>query len=67
MRLANETVNELDGWIQEGRFKSRSDAIRSILAFYEEREKTLDFYKMLRERSKDAKERPEIFIPLEDM
>ncbi|MHA1713913.1 MAG: ribbon-helix-helix domain-containing protein [Candidatus Ranarchaeia archaeon] len=55
MRVQKEIVKELDEWVNEGRFKSRSDAIRTILALYEEREKTRAFYKMLVERSKEAR------------
>lgn len=53
--------------VSEGKFKSRSDAIRTIVAFYQEREKTREFYKMLIERSDEAKEKPEILIPLEEI
>ncbi len=67
LRLAEETVDEIDDWVQEGRFKSRSDAIKTILALYEEREKTREFYQMLVERSQEAKEKPEILIPLEEL
>jgi Arc/MetJ-type ribon-helix-helix transcriptional regulator len=55
----------LDRWIEEGRFKSRSDAIRVILSQYEERERTRDFYRMLNQRSREAREHPEELIPLE--
>ena len=55
----------LDRWIEEGRFKSRSDAIRVILVQYEERERTREFYVMLERRSGEAREHPEELIPLE--
>ena len=67
LRLAQETVEGLDEWVEDGRFKSRSDAIRSIIAIYEEREETRKFYNMLIERSQEAKDKPEILIPLEDL
>ena len=67
LRLADETVDEIDKWVKSGRFKSRSDAIKSIIAFYEEREKTLKFYKMLVKRSEEANKKPEILIPLEEL
>jgi Arc/MetJ-type ribon-helix-helix transcriptional regulator len=66
LRLSQKTIEEIDKWVAEGRFKNRSDAIRSILSYYQEREKTREFYKMLNQRSKEAKEQPEILIPLEE-
>ena len=65
VRVPEQLLEVLDGWIKEGRFKSRSDAIRVILAQYEERERTRDFYRMLNERSREAREHPEDMIPLE--
>ena len=67
VRVPENLLEVLDGWIEDGRFKSRSDAIRIILSQYEEREKTRDFYKMLNKRSREAKELPEELIPLEQM
>ena len=67
LRLSNETVKELDEWISEGKFKSRSDAIRAILSLYEEREKTREFYKMLVEIDRETKENPELLVPLEEI
>ncbi|MDI6888865.1 MAG: ribbon-helix-helix domain-containing protein [Methanocellales archaeon] len=67
LRVPDETVKEIDRWVAEGRFKSRSDAIKTIIAFYEEREKTRQFYKMLVERSEEAREKPEILVPLEEL
>ena len=65
VRLTENLLNILDKWIEEGRFKSRSDAIRIVLSQYEEKEKTREFYKMLNKRSKEAKDQPEKLIPLE--
>lgn len=67
LRVPEEVVNEIDRWVAKGRFRSRSDAIKTILALYEEREKTREFYKMLVERSKEAREKPEILVPLEEI
>jgi Arc/MetJ-type ribon-helix-helix transcriptional regulator len=67
LRLPQKTIEEIDQWIKEGRFKSRSDAIRTILSIYQEREKTREFYKLLNQRSKEAKEHPETLIPLEEL
>ena len=66
LRLSEKTLEEIDRWIGEGRFKSRSDAIRTIISFYEERERTLGFLKMIMKRSEEAKKHPEILIPLEE-
>ena len=65
VRVPKNLLNMIDAWIEEGKFKSRSDAIRIVLSQYEERENTRDFYKMLIKRSKEAKDHPEILIPLE--
>jgi len=67
LRLSEETVKEIDGWVRTGRFKSRSDAVRFIIRLYSERERTMKFYQTLLERSAEAKERPEILIPLEEI
>ncbi|RJS85397.1 ribbon-helix-helix protein, CopG family [Candidatus Bathyarchaeota archaeon] len=67
VRMPEKLLKEIDKWVTEGRFKSRSDAIKTIVALYEERERTREFYKMLVERSKEAKEKPEILVPLEDI
>ena len=55
VRMPEKLVKEIDKWVAEGRFKSRSDAIKTIVVLYEERERTREFYKMLVERSKEAK------------
>ncbi|MCD6538716.1 ribbon-helix-helix protein, CopG family [Candidatus Bathyarchaeota archaeon] len=67
VRMPEKLVKEIDKWVAEGRFKSRSDAIKTIVALYEERERTREFYKMLVERSKEAEEKPEILVPLEEI
>jgi len=67
LRLSQKTLEEIDRWVAEGRFKNRSDAIRTIVNFYEEREKTREFYKMLTTRSEEAEKHPEALIPLEDL
>ncbi len=65
VRVPDEMVKNLDKWINSGKFKSRSDAIRTVLSQYEEREKTRDFYTMLTSRSKEVGEHPEKLVPLE--
>ena len=66
LRLPEKMLEEIDKWVAEGKFKSRSDAIKTILAFYEEREKTREFFKMLTKRSEEAKKYPQSLIPLEE-
>ena len=67
LRLSQKLLEEIDRWVAEGRFKSRSDAIRVIISFYEEREKTREFFKMLMRRSEEAKKHPESLIPVEEL
>jgi len=59
-------IEDIDKWIEEGRFKSRSDAIKTIISLFEEREKTREFLAMLNARSEEAEEHPETLIPLEE-
>jgi len=59
-------LEEIDRWVAEGRFKSRSDAIKAIISFYEEREKTREFFKMLVKRSGETRKHPEVLVPLEE-
>ncbi len=66
LRLPKKMIEEIDRWVKEGQFKSRSDAIRTIISLYEERERTREFLAMLNSRSEDAEERPETLIPLEE-
>jgi Arc/MetJ-type ribon-helix-helix transcriptional regulator len=66
LRLPEKMIEEIDRWVAEGRFKSRSDAIKTIISIYEEREKTRKFYKMLVKRSEEARKHPEALIPLEE-
>lgn len=67
LRMPEENVREIDKWIEEGKFKSRSDAIKTIIVLYEEKVKTMEFFKMLMQRSKEAEEKPKILIPLDDL
>jgi len=66
LRVPEQTIREIDGLVEEGKFKSRSDAIKTMVNLYEERMKTMEFFKMLMKRSKEAEEKPNILIPLED-
>ncbi len=67
LRLPEKTLEQIDQWVKEGKFKSRSDAIKTIISLYEEREKTRKFYAMLQKRSKEAEEHPERLVRLEDI
>ena len=67
LRLPQKTLEEIDKWVAEGRFKNRSDAIKSIITYYEEREKTISFFNMLMKRSEEAKKHPENLLSIEDI
>ena len=66
LRLSEKMLEDIDRWVAEGRFKSRSDAIKAIISFYEEREKTREFFRMLVRRSEEAKKHPEVLVSLEE-
>jgi Arc/MetJ-type ribon-helix-helix transcriptional regulator len=67
VRIPKTLVREIDRWVREGRFRSRSDAIKTILALYQERERTCEFYRMLVKRSEEARKNPRILVPLEEL
>ena len=64
LRVPKEVVSEIDKWVGNGRFASRSDAIKSIVTLYEEREKTREFGRMLIERSEQARRNPKKLVQL---
>jgi Arc/MetJ-type ribon-helix-helix transcriptional regulator len=66
LRLPEELVEEIDNWVKSGRFRSRSDAIKSMIEIYNERERTREFLKMLDTRSRAVEYSPEKLIPLEE-
>jgi Arc/MetJ-type ribon-helix-helix transcriptional regulator len=66
LRLPEAMIAEIDSWVAEGRFKNRSDAIKTIISLYEEREKTRRFYDLLNKRSEEAKKNPDALVALED-
>ncbi|MGQ9723647.1 MAG: ribbon-helix-helix domain-containing protein [Candidatus Jordarchaeum sp.] len=66
LELPEKIVERIDQWVREGRFKDRSEAIRTIIALYEERVKTREFYEMLTKRSREVKEKPEMLVPFEE-
>ena len=65
LRVPKKTAAELDRWVRQGRFASRSDAIKTILSLYEERQRTRQFARMLYQRSKEAREKPAKLVPLD--
>lgn len=67
LRLPEKTLEQIDCWVAEGKFKSRSDAIKTIISLFEEREKTREFFQMLQKSSQQAKEHPETLVPLEEV
>ena len=67
VRIPEELVEEIDHWIAEGRFTSRSEAVKTIVTLYQEREKTRKFYDMLLKESEEAKKHPETLVPLKDV
>ncbi len=67
VRIPGELVKEIDRWISEGRFSSRSEAIKTIVVLYDERERTRRFYQTLLKRSDEARRKPGSLIPLEEI
>jgi Arc/MetJ-type ribon-helix-helix transcriptional regulator len=65
VRIPRAMLKEIDGWVKEGRFANRSEAVKTIVALYNERERTRAFYEMLSTRSQEARENPEDLLPLE--
>ncbi len=66
VRIPKEMVEEIDRWISEGKFTSRSEAIKTIVALYNERERTRRFYQTLLKRSEEARKNPESLLPLDE-
>lgn len=67
LRVPKEAVKNIDALVKQGRFKSRSDAIKAMVMLFQEREKTREFYKMLVERSKEAAEKPHKLVPFSEL
>lgn len=65
VRIPEDLVKEIDRWVAEGRFSSRSEAIKTIVALYDERERTRRFYETLVKRSDEARKSPESLVPLD--
>lgn len=66
VRMPDMDVSFIDVLVEEGRFSSRSDAIKTIVALYRERERTREFYNLLVRRSEEARLHPERLILLDD-
>ncbi len=66
LKLPRKMIEEIDKWVEEGRYESRSDAIKTILSIHAEREKTKKFRAMLNERRAEAEKNQEILIPLNE-
>ncbi len=67
VRIPEGLVQEIDSWIAEGRFSSRSEAVKTIVTLYKERERTRRFYEMLAKESEGARKHPETLVPLKDV
>lgn len=67
VRIPDELVKDLDRWIAEGKFSSRSEAIKTIVALYNERERTRKFYLTIQKRSAEARKNPRTLVSLEDV
>lgn len=67
VRIPEDLVRELDRWISEGRFSSRSEAVKTIISLYEERDRARRFYEMLSRESGEARKHPESLIPLKNV
>ena len=67
VRIPDELVEQIDRWVADGRFSSRSEAVKTIVTLYNEREKTRRFYEMLSRESDEARKRPESLISLHDV
>jgi Arc/MetJ-type ribon-helix-helix transcriptional regulator len=67
VRLPREMVREIDQMIREGKFVSRSEAIKTVLAIYQEKRRVRGFYEILVMRSKEAKKKSNLLVPLEEV
>jgi Arc/MetJ-type ribon-helix-helix transcriptional regulator len=65
VRIPEEMVKEIDRWVSEGRFSSRSEAVKTIVVMYRERERTRGFYEMLQKRSEEVRKNRSILVPLD--
>ncbi len=66
VRIPKELVEQIDRWISEGKFSSRSEAVKTIVVLYNERERIRKFYQILVRRSDEARTNPEILLPVDE-
>jgi len=66
LRVPEKTVKDIDEWVTEGKFRSRGDAIKTIIEMYEDKVRTMEFFRMLMKRSREAEEMPGMLVPLDD-
>jgi len=55
VRLPEQTVKTIDKEVDNDVFSSRSDAIRTIVEFYEYEKKRMKFFDMLEKRAEEIK------------
>ena len=55
VRLPKELAKQIDKWVHEGKFINRSDAIKAIVSFYNERNKTRKFNELLERTSREVR------------
>ncbi len=67
VRVPSKTVSFLDKKIKEGVFSSRSDAIKTMIYEYQEKEKTRKFFEMLVTRKREIEKEPEKLIALSEI
>jgi Arc/MetJ-type ribon-helix-helix transcriptional regulator len=67
VRVPECMIESIDDFVKRGIFASRSDAIKTMIAVYQEREKTRQFFDVLNTRSREAREHPAELIPLDKL
>jgi len=67
VRMPEGSVEEIDRLVEEGKFRSRSDAIKGIVTIYIESRKTREFFEMLKKRSDEARKKNKKLIALDDL
>lgn len=66
LRVPENMIKLIDADITSGKFKSRSEAIKMMIFEYQEKEKTREFYKDLKKRSAESKNKSNL-ISFEDL
>jgi len=65
LRVPEQVIKEIDEMVKKNKFRSRSDAIKTMISFYQEREKTKKFYEMLAKIEEETEKHPEMLVKLE--